>query len=320
VRKVLSRPFSGAWQTEKTSMTPARREHNLLHPTGRAQWASGRYNGTNLTGSKGSGKSTFDADIAFYDYLWNGGIGQILIDPIGVGLIDTFLWRLWRFLRKVPTSHQSRFLERVKYINVAATDSICPFPLLYKTSKERSLLDVTERYLQTILLTSPWLMQAQVYGWPPLHYVGSMTAVILAALDLPLTIAFDLLRNPEQWRSAGRFAEAVKRYPAEAGPAAAFFLDEYIPAGQANRRRLLNPYFDKLFVFQLDPQLRAMFGASKPGIDWEEVEREKQTVLIDFRDETNAELKRFKLLWILSVIFEYIRLRGRRPYPPRTHP
>jgi hypothetical protein len=142
-----------------------------------------------------------------------------------------------------------------------------------------------------------------------------LTAVILAALDLPLTIAFDLLRNPEQWRSAGRFAEAVKRYPAEAGPAAAFFLDEYIPAGQANRRRLLNPYFDKLFVFQLDPQLRAMFGASKPGIDWEEVEREKQTVLIDFRDETNAELKRFKLLWILSVIFEYIRLRGRRPYP-----
>ena len=291
---------------------PAR---NLLTPTGKLQWAGGRYNGTNLTGSKGSGKSTLAADIGFFDFLHDGGIGQILLDPIGVGLIDTFLWRLWRFLKGVPRSHLHRFLRRVKYINVAATDSICPFPLLYKTGKERSLLDAAERYLQTILLTSPWLMQAQVYGWPPLHYVASMTAVILAALDLPLTIAFDLLRNPEQWRSAGRFAEAVKRYPAEAGPAAAFFLDEYIPAGQANRRRLLNPYFDKLFVFQLDPQLRAMFGASKPGIDWEEVEREKQTVLIDFRDETNAELKRFKLLWILSVIFEYIKLRGRRNEP-----
>jgi hypothetical protein len=54
---------------------------------------------------------------------------------------------------------------------------------------------------------------------------------------------------------------------------------------------------------------------STPGIDWEEVEREKQTVLIDFRDETNPELKRFKLLWILSVIFEYIKLRGRQNDP-----
>jgi hypothetical protein len=296
-------------------MTPARREYDVLHPTGWAQWAGGRYNGTNLTGSRGSGKSTFAADIGFYDFLHDGGIGQILLDPIGVGLIDTFLWRLWGFLKGVPRSHLDRFLRRVKYINVAATDSICAWPLLYKTGKERSLLDVAERYLQTILLTSPWLMHAQVQGWPPLHYIGAQTAVILAALDEPLTIAFDLLRNPEQWRSAGRFAEAVKRYPAEAGPAAAFFLDEYIPAGQANRRRLLNPYFDRLFLFQLDPQLRAMFGASTPGIDWEEVEREKQTVLIDFRDEMNQELKRFKLLWILSVIFGYIKLRGRRNYP-----
>ena len=158
-------------------------------------------------------------------------------------------------------------------------------------------------------------MHAQVLGWPPLHYVGAQTAVVLAALDLPLTIAFDLLRHPEAWLRAGRFAEAVKRYPAEAAQAVQFFTEEYIPASQANRRRLLNPYFDKLFVFNLDPHLQAMFGATKSGIDWEEVERKKQTVLIDCRGETNAELKRFKLLWILSVIFEFIKLRGRRNTP-----
>jgi hypothetical protein len=146
--------------------------------------------------------------------------------------------------------------------------------------------------LNTILLTSPWLQHAQVQGWPPLHYIGAQTAIVLAALDMPLTIAFDLLRHPEAWQRSGRFAEAIHRYP-EATPAVAFFLEEYIPAGQANRRRLLNPYFDKLFVFNLDPNLMAMFGASKPGIDWEEVERKKQTVLIDCRGETNAELKRF---------------------------
>jgi hypothetical protein len=299
----------------ETSMTPALPGRNVPPLTGRTQWASGRYNGTNLTGRKGSGKSSLAADIAFSDYVRDGGIGQILLDPIGVGLIDVFLWRLWRFLRKVPPSQQPRFLERVKYINVAANDYISPFPLLYKHGSERSLLDVAERYLQTILLTSPWLQHAQVQGWPPLHYIGAQTAVVLAALDLPLTIAFDLLRRPEAWRQAGRFAEAVRRYP-ESAPAVAFFLDEYIPASQANRRRLLNPYFDKLFVFQLDPHLRAMFGApGTAGIDWEEVERKKQTVLIDCRGETNQEMKRFKLLWILSGIFEFIKLRGRKDTP-----
>jgi ABC-type molybdenum transport system ATPase subunit/photorepair protein PhrA len=135
-------------------MTLTHPGEELARRTGRSGWASGRYNGTNLTGSKGSGKSTLAADIAFYDYLQDGGIGQILLDPIGVGLIDAFLWRLWRFLRKVPLSHQPRFLERIKYINVAASDYISPFPLLYKTGAERSLLDVAERYLQTILLLS----------------------------------------------------------------------------------------------------------------------------------------------------------------------
>jgi hypothetical protein len=147
-----------------------------------------------------------------------------------------------------------------------------------------------------------------------LFFIGSQSAIVLAALDYPLTLASDLLRRPEAWHRAGLFSEAVKRYP-ESAPAVQFFIDEYIPAGQATRRRYLNPYFDKVFVFNLDPNLRAMFGATKPGIDFEQVERNGQTVLIDFRHETSPQLKHFKLLWIFSVVFEYIRLRGRRDTP-----
>jgi hypothetical protein len=58
-----------------------------------------------------------------------------------------------------------------------------------------------------------------------------------------------------------------------------------------------------------------MFGAKKPGIDFDEVERNGLTVLIDFRQETDPQLKRFKLLWIFSTIFEYIKLRGRKDHP-----
>jgi hypothetical protein len=279
-------------------------------------WESALYNGCYILGAKGSGKSTVAADIAFYHFL--NGTPQIILDPLGVGTIDGFLWRVWRFLRDMPSdlpqSYHARFWERITYVNVASAERIVPFPLLYKTKAERSLFEIANRYLNTILLTSPWLLHAQVMGWPPLFYIGSQTAIVLAALDYPLTLALDLLRHPEAWRNAGRFAEAVKRYP-EAAPAVDFFLEEYIPAGQANRRRLLNPYFDKISVFSLDNNLRAMFGATKPGIDFDEVERNGHTVLIDFRKEIDPQLKRFKLLWIFSFIFEYIRLRGRKDTP-----
>src|ERR687896_846234 len=274
--------------------------------------AGARFNGTYILGAKGSGKSTLEAALAWQDYL--RGIGQIIIDPIGVGLTDAFLWKLLRFLQQLPFTSHYRYLERIKYVNIAAKDYIVPFPLIYKTGVERSLLEVAERYLQTILISSPWLLHAQVQGWPPLHYVGSQTAIVLAALDHPLTFAQDLLRHPEVWEREGRFAEAVRRFP-EASPAVAFFREEYIPAGEANRRRLLNPYFDKIFTYSLDPNLRAMFGATTPGIDWEEVERKGQTVLLDFRAEINPDLRRFKLLWVFSSLYEYIRLRGRRQHP-----
>jgi hypothetical protein len=279
-------------------------------------WESALYNGTYILGAKGSGKSTVTADIALYHFL--NGTAQFVIDPLGVGTIDAFLWRVWRFLQdmppEMPQSYFSRFWERIIYVNVASSERIVPFPLLYKTKSEQSLLEIAERYLNTILLTSPWLQHAQVQGWPPLHYIGAQTAIVLASLDYPLTFALDLLRHPEAWRTAGRFAEAVKRYP-EAAPAVSFFLEEYIPAGQAKRQRLLNPYFDKVFVFNLDDNLRAMFGAIKHGIDFDEVEHKGQTVLIDFRNETDPQLKKFKLLWIFNTIFEYIRRRGRKDTP-----
>jgi hypothetical protein len=58
-----------------------------------------------------------------------------------------------------------------------------------------------------------------------------------------------------------------------------------------------------------------MFGSNTPGIDWREVERERQTVLIDFRHEQDPEMRRFKLLWVFSSLYEHIKFRGRSPRP-----
>jgi hypothetical protein len=138
------------------------------------------------------------------------------------------------------------------------------------------------------------------------------TGMLLAALGYQITEAADLLRYPEQWESP--FTEAEHRYP-EVAPAVVFFRNEFIPMREAERRRLINPFMDKIFPFTLDPHLKAMFGSNTPGIDWRQVERGKQTVLLDFRHEQDPEMRRFKLLWGFSSLYEHIKLRDRSPVP-----
>jgi hypothetical protein len=272
---------------------------------------SARAMGIYILGSRGSGKSRLSGRIlAWQDY--RAEIPLVVIDPLG-GTIDNFLDKLFRFLQYVHPAKHAHYWSRIRYVDMSGKDGvITPFPLYYKLGNERSLREVAERYLQVILKSNPSLLNAQVQGWPPLHHIGVQTGMILAALGYQITEAADLLRNPEQWQS--RFTQAEQRYP-EVGPAVAFFRDEYIPMREADRRRLSNPFMDKIFPFSLDPHLKAMFGSNTPGINWQEVERERQTVLIDFRSELDPEMRRFKLLWVFSSLYEHIKLRGRSPRP-----
>jgi hypothetical protein len=272
---------------------------------------SARAMGIYILGARGSGKSRLSGRIlAWQDY--RAEIPLVVIDPLG-GTIDNFLDKLFRFLQNVHPSKHSTYWSRVRYVDMSGkTGVITPFPLYYKLGNERSLREIAERYLQVILKSNPSLLNAQVQGWPPLHNIGVQTGMILAALGYQITEAADLLRNPEQWES--RFREAVHRYP-EVGPAVAFFRDEFIPMREPDRRRLINPFMDKIFPFTLDPHLKAMFGSNTPGINWRHVERERQTVLIDFRSEQDPEMRRFKLLWVFSSLYEHIKFRGRSPRP-----
>jgi hypothetical protein len=83
----------------------------------------------------------------------------------------------------------------------------------------------------------------------------------------------------------------------------------------ANRERLTNAFRDKIVQFTHDPLLSYQFGAKTPGIDWEEVDAEGLTVLLDFSRETNTELRRFKMLWLFDYFFSWLKTRGRRSYP-----
>jgi hypothetical protein len=275
---------------------------------------SARLMGLYLLAASRSGKSRFlGRGLVWSDFYYE--IPQIVLDVTGIGTIDNFLDKLiTRMQQYVSKSQDKRVLRRIKYINMASADYIVPFPLLYTTGRERSLLQIAERYVNVIRMSHPALLRAEVQGFPPLHYIAVHTHIVLAALNLPITHAEQLLRHPEEWLRTGKFAEAVRRYP-EAAPSVAFFQDEFIPARPAERRRLLNPYFEKIFTFNLDVNLRCQFGGLKPGIDWEEVEEEGYTVLLDFRDETDPDMRRFKLLWVFTSLYEHIKRRGRREQP-----
>jgi hypothetical protein len=102
----------------------------------------------------------------------------------------------------------------------------------------------------------------------------------------------------------------------EAKRVVSYFRNKYIPMREADRARLTTPFLDKIFTFPLDPTLRAMFGAKEPGINWQDVTQTGQTVLLDFRHEQDEEMRRFKMLWAFSYLYEWIKTRGRQDDNP----
>jgi hypothetical protein len=273
-----------------------------------------RVMGLYLLAGRGTGKSRMlGRKIAFGDFL--AGTPQVIFDPVGT-TIDNFLDKVLGFLAEHPQLAPDGVLERIVYCDLSGKDGvITPWPLYYKLDTERSLLEIAERYLQTIIKSNPDLFHAQVLGWPPLHRIGDYSGIVLAALGYQITEAEELLDNPEAWEAAGLFAKAEQVSP-EAKRAVAYFRNKYIPMREADRARLTTPFLDKIFTFSLDDTFRAMFGATEPGIKWDEVVQKKQTVLPDFRHEQDEEMLRFKMLWAFDYLYSWIKTRGRQDDNP----
>jgi hypothetical protein len=283
-------------------------------PERRVLSRSARSMGIYVLAGRGTGKSRLlGRKIAPQDFF--AGFPQVVFDPIGA-TIDNFLDKVMWFLHDYPELDPGPILERIVYVDMSGKDGVVmPFPLYYRLGTERSLLEIAERYLQTIINSNPDLFHAQVLGWPPLHRIGDYSGIVLAALGYQITEAEDLLENPEQWEAAGRFAQAEQVSP-EAKRAVSYFRNTYIPMREADRARLTTPFLDKIFTFSLDDTFRAMFGAKEPGIKWDAVGKKKQTILLDFRREQDEEMRRFKMLWAFDYLYSWIKTRGRQDDTP----
>lgn len=249
----------------------------------------------------GAGKSRFMGRILAW-ILFLRQLPQIILDPTG-GTIDNFLDKIIR----LPREQQEQLWPRVLYVDMSGKGGyVMPFPLYYRLSPDDSLFDVSQRFLEVVRRMDVHLQQAPILGLNALATISTYTGMLLAALGYQITEAPSLIRHPERWGT--RLEWALSLSP-EVQPAVAFFRD-FINWKPGERARYSNSFLTKILPFIADATMSAMFGASEPGLAWEQVVKKRQTVCLDFSKELDPQRRRFKLLWCFRSLSDYFKLRG----------
>jgi len=265
-----------------------------------------RDKGIHIVAGKGSGKSRMlGRVISWFDFIRGNSVS--IWDPHGP-TIDNFFDKVTR----MPKEIQERLWPRVRYIDMSGkSGNVVPFPLYYRLGNE-GLFEISQRYLDVVRKLDPFLQTASVQGWNPLWRTGTYTGMVLAGLGLQITEAEHLLRYPKSW--GHRLNKLLDEYP-ETLPAVSFFRE--LGNMNANTRdRKTEAFFNKIAMFLLDPTMQAMFGARKPGIDWNYVVENRIAVLLDFRHVLDLERRRFMMVWCFFNLLDFIKHRGAGRHRP----
>jgi len=259
-----------------------------------------RDRGIHMVAGSGSGKSLTLGLIAFMDFM--RGVPQVLFDPTGQ-MIDAFLMYVAQFSRPL----RRRVWPLIQYQDMAGRGAHVPaWPLLHEYPGD-SRQDIANRFLQTCRAIDPNLESASIQGFNALYRVGAPVGIILSSLGLQLDRALDLLNAPERW--AEPLAHAQRAYP-DSQAAIDFLRTGYLPLSVNDRLGLTYSYRAKLEPILLDPRMTQMFCTSPASVDFGEVVRRRQTVLLDFRHETDERKRLLKTRWAFDSIMAFIRRRG----------
>jgi hypothetical protein len=157
--------------------------------------------------------------------------------------------------------------------------------------------------------------------WPRIRYIH------LAGLDgyvVPLPLYYTLSPDEDQLVTADRFVQAIlKTEPGFsrasvqgktaieniAQPMGVELIQRGWQLTELDRLTTKIPPTLKVKLIPLihSPTQRAIYGAAKPGIDWQEVIDKKQIVLIDYRQMRKPQ---FALVWILDYLLSFLEARG----------
>lgn len=264
--------------------------------------------GIHIVGTKGMGKSRLMGRIiSWFDLI--RGVPLVVLDPNGPTIHN-----LLDKIARLPSKEKELLLERIIYVDMSGSRGhIVPFPLYYRQSPEESLYRISQRYLEAIRRVDPWLSHAPIQGWNAVVRLGTFAGMIVSALDLQVTEIEDLFNQPETW--VQRFRQAVSAYP-EVAPAVEFFETQYARWRPSERDMRTDSLRNKIASLTLDSSSRAMFGGRQPGINWTRMVEKRQAILLDFSQETSADLRRFKMLWVFLSFLEFVKARGAGRHQP----
>lgn len=252
-----------------------------------------RRRGIHILGMSGTGKTLLLSKVlAFYDFV--RGIPTIIIDPVGGainGLLDS--------IARCPPEVQPELWERVRYVDMNGRAGNVMGSSLYFSFGDESLHQIAARFVDFVRRIDPFLEEAPMQGMNALRPVALHVGMTLSALGLQITEAPALLANHEPYMNR---LQSLK-YSFEYGEIIRYFKHEY------SRQQTVS-FRNKLYDILLNPVNRAMFGASNPGIDWNEVVSRRLCVLIDLSTETDEYMQRFKMIWMFYTILTYIKKKG----------
>ena len=274
---------------------------------------AGRSMGVRCAATKGTGKSRlFGRVIVWGDFLQ--GVPTVVIDPVG-GLVNEFLDKVAR----CPKGVQEALWGRVRYIDMAGSAGerlydtyVVPFPL-YLREGDETHYQIAQRYIDVIARTDPSLASAPILGMNAFRRVAEDVGMLLSAAGWQITEAEGVLKTPD--------ASQERLYRIAAGDEgllhAARFVFAELPKLKPNDREMqTSAYLRKIAPFQRDPVMRAMFGASEQGIDWQDVVDGGRIVLLDFSRVEGKERIQFLMLWVYLSLMRYIKRRGTGKHHP----
>jgi hypothetical protein len=257
-------------------------------------------NGMRWLGAPGSGKTRGMALTVVWPHLTNG-LPAFVIDPTGA-LCAYVLNKVLYFDKAI----QQQLWPRIRYVDMAATDYLVPFPL-YKQHHDETLYAVASRFPEVLKRADPDLASAPILGWNALYECAIYAGQIAVALDRQVDFVADLVAHPQRYKNQLR--DVLAHHP-ELEYAVTYFRQLMDPSSRSLRDRRTGSFLTKLVPFIADDHLLATFSPSRPGLDWVEEVRLGHTVLLDFGGETNRERRQFKLVWCFLEIVEFLKNRG----------
>lgn len=258
-------------------------------------------NGIHLVAGPGAGKSR----LMGRGIVWQQMIRrkpQVVLDPTG-GIVDNLLDKVTR----LPFELRRKLWSRITYIDMGATDYIVPSPLYYQISPNDTPFAIANRFPSLLKRLDPDLASAPILGWNSLYECSIYAGQIAAALGRQIDFVADLIAHPKNYKA--ELKQALSIYP-ELQPAVEYFRELMDPTSGELRNRRTGSFVNKLIPFLSDPTMQAAFAAAKRRVDWEQVARQGQTVLIDFRHEVDPDRRRFKLLYWFRDFINYVKQRG----------